>query len=66
MVNVKLTKQNLLKRGYSIAGYARANKFNLSTFKMFLRGQWTSNGPVVTSYIAALRRDGLIDEIEKA
>jgi hypothetical protein len=66
MVNVKLTKQNLLERGYSIAGYARANKFNLNTFKMFLRGQWTSNGPVVTSYVAALRRDGLIDEIEKA
>ena len=61
MVNVELAKKNLLERGYSIAGYARANGFNLNTFKMFLRGQWTSNGPVVTSYVAALRRDGLFE-----
>jgi lambda repressor-like predicted transcriptional regulator len=59
MVNVELAKRRLKERGYSIAGYARANKFNLNTFKMFLRGQWTSNGPVVTSYVAALKRDGL-------
>ena len=53
--------QKLKDKGYSLAGYARANKFNRNTFKLWLYGKWDSDGPVATSYAEALRRDGLLD-----
>lgn len=57
-----LARVRMKEKGYSLAGYARANGLNVVTFRMFLRGKWTSaNGEVGGAIRAALVRDGFLD-----
>jgi hypothetical protein len=57
-------KNNMKAKGYTFAGYARAQGFNVHTFRMWLRGVWgdLGHGKVSTAYRNTVVRDGFLQE----
>ena len=56
-------KNNILRQGYSLAGYARAKGFNKYTFRMWLRGEWghtSGPGSVADKFRQELEKDGFL------
>lgn len=63
-------QQELLARGFSLAGYARSKGFNVLTFRMWLRSEWGTGGKngkprkrassVSSAFVNALREDGIL------
>jgi lambda repressor-like predicted transcriptional regulator len=60
-INLLATRQKLLDRGFTLAGFARANGINPDTFKAFFQGKYKpTKGEVLSAIHKSLKDAGVV------